>query len=224
MMRGAKCGSVFNGDYATRVMYQSSSVVDPDTCVSETQSARCMNGELEAYSGTYGYSSCTINRKRYATSSTTCPDPCVSETQTMTCTGGSCGGWSGSYSHSSCTQNGTSNLRSYYYRATNTNYYQCNPYQCNPYVCGVTSTQYWGCYDPRDGSYWPSNAAVPGGIQCLAFCYQTCYNLCSYQTTSCTYGGTSTQTCLTSSNESPGWWTSWSPSGYYGDSSCSWTF
>lgn len=52
------CSSIANGATASRIMYAASNVSAGQTCISEVQSATCVNGTLGDYNGTYTNRNC----------------------------------------------------------------------------------------------------------------------------------------------------------------------
>ena len=60
----SSCGNIASGEGDTRVRYQTATAPLGSTCVSEIQTALCINGQLGNWSGTYTYSQC-INTKNY---------------------------------------------------------------------------------------------------------------------------------------------------------------
>ena len=111
----ANCGGSPHGTTESRTMYSASSVNAPDTCVSETQTRTCDNGNWGTWSGTFLNAECIVyaqcgtathssseTRTYYYSSSVNAPASCSEETQTRTCDNGNWGVWSGTYTHSSC--------------------------------------------------------------------------------------------------------------------------
>ena len=218
MMRINNCSSpsTFNGQNASRYMYQSANINDPATCTSEVQSAYCSFGTLGSYSGSYANASCTVSRTRYSTASTTCPTPVVAETQTKNCTAGSCGSFSGTYTYSSGTQNPTSNTISIWKTTAHS-----DPYACNPYACGCYETGEWVCVGGWNDCDNDGMCGCPNGyweISCPDTCYNTCYN--NYNT--CDANGTATKNCTVTTNTTAGIWGAYSPNAanYYSNNSC----
>ena len=194
------CGTIEDGTNSVRVMYASSTAIEPSVCISEAQAALCTNGTLGAFSGTYTNISCTVSRTRYSTSSTSCPTPCAAESQSQICNSGFCGNWSGTHTNASCTQNSTTQTNNVWKQTTtSSNYscnpyscngYNCNPYQCQPYTCGRYSTCYRTCYRT---------------------CYNTCYSTCTSTSTTCGANGTTSRTCSATVNTQAGTWGPWDP-------------
>jgi len=89
----SSCGSIVSGAYEIRTMYQASSVSEGSSCVSETQSRKCTNGQFGNWSGSYTKFECTMSRIRYENATAPSGGVCKSETQIMSCVGGVCGVW-----------------------------------------------------------------------------------------------------------------------------------
>ena len=97
------CGNIASGAYEVRTMYQTATVSEGNTCVSQIQNRLCTNGQFGSWSGTYTQSKCTVSRVRFENSSVTAGATCKSETQLMTCEKAVCGIWSpGNYTYASC--------------------------------------------------------------------------------------------------------------------------
>ena len=58
--RPQDCGDILNGQTITRVRYQSATVPNGSSCISETQSSTCDNGVMSVYTGSYLFDSCSI--------------------------------------------------------------------------------------------------------------------------------------------------------------------
>jgi hypothetical protein len=114
----ASCGDVAHGTSDERVRYEAATVDFGATCVQETQTALCDNGELGEWSGTFTFGACTVGpaadcengihgevleRTRYQSATVPYGETCVKETQTQTCNDGTWEDWTGTYAFESCT-------------------------------------------------------------------------------------------------------------------------
>jgi hypothetical protein len=115
------CDNVPEGGNAERIRYAAAEVIAPAECESEVQRARCIGGELGAWTGTYEFDACneranesddcagategeTLTRTRYAEEAPPAGQPCRAEQQTATCLGGELSEWSGSFTAESCNE------------------------------------------------------------------------------------------------------------------------
>jgi len=111
----ASCtGGIAHGDSATRIRYQDASVAYGSSCVSQTQTNTCDNGNFLGWTGgSWTNTSCVSgcsggyahgqskSRTMYQVSS---GSSCPSQTQYSTCNDGSWGSWSGTYTYTTCSQ------------------------------------------------------------------------------------------------------------------------
>ncbi len=113
----ASCGVTPSGADESRLRYQSPTVAFGSSCVVETQTRRCNNGNFGNWSGDYSSLNCTFSpaascsgtphegsqiRTRYEFSSVNFGVICPSETQTRTCINGTFGNWSGRFAKDTC--------------------------------------------------------------------------------------------------------------------------
>ncbi|HYX33731.1 MAG TPA: hypothetical protein VE954_11510 [Oligoflexus sp.] len=99
------CGATPHNGIESRVMYQTASVAAGATCVTETQTKTCSNGQFGSFTGTYTNASCAETRYKYSFVSVS--GTCQMETQIRTATGGAYGVWSGTYTLDSCVESRT---------------------------------------------------------------------------------------------------------------------
>ncbi len=113
----ADCDSLPHGQSASRVRYASETAAYSAGSAQETQYAECTDGELGAWSGSYGFEACTVlppvscgetahggttSRVRYQSATVPYGEECVSEEQSSTCNDGAFGTWSGTYAFEEC--------------------------------------------------------------------------------------------------------------------------
>ena len=84
------CGNIASGAIEVRTMYQTATVSEGQTCVSEIQNRQCTNGQLGNWSGSYTQSKCVISRIRYESATINTGETCKSQTQIMTCENAIC--------------------------------------------------------------------------------------------------------------------------------------
>lgn len=111
------CDGTPHGERARRTRYAQPSVPYGESCVGESQTNLCLDGELQGWSGTYTEDGCRTqgpddcgetpageeaSRIRYASATVPYGQSCVSEVQTNACEGGAFLGWTGSYTQQSC--------------------------------------------------------------------------------------------------------------------------
>lgn len=117
VQQAASCGNLASGQTQSRTMYQTSTVPFGSTCVSETQTRTCVNGNFTSFSGTFNFNSCSVSqpascgsfsdgqtqsRTMFRTSSVPHGNTCESETQRRTCQNGMFSAYSGTFTNSSC--------------------------------------------------------------------------------------------------------------------------
>lgn len=111
------CGSIPDGQSETRIRYQAPEVAYNASCVSEEQSASCVNDKLGPFSGTFTALTCapkaplacgstphgqSAARIRYKTAQVAYNATCEFEEQKATCTDGELSAFSGTFAAESC--------------------------------------------------------------------------------------------------------------------------
>lgn len=111
------CGNTPHDQFELRTRYKTAAVDFGASCQEEVQKRLCTNGQLGAWSGSFGFESCSVaqaascgstphggNETRVRFQAATVPfgATCQSEAQTRACTNGTLSGWNGSYAFETC--------------------------------------------------------------------------------------------------------------------------
>ncbi len=111
------CGDISNGENDTRVRYERFEVGPDETCVQETQTILCENGELGEWTGTYNFENCKVQEERdcgnvlsgesetrvmYEKEKVDSTSVCKKEVQSRVCIDGSFEEWDGDYVFETC--------------------------------------------------------------------------------------------------------------------------